>query len=187
MPKQSANPAVKVEQWDIERVLPYAGNAKIHPDLQVQQLAASMQQFGFVNPVLVDAKGVLVAGHGRLLAAQSLGLKKVPVIKLGHLTEAQARALRIADNTIASSGTSWNTDLLESELAQLRAVDFDLEPLGLDNIDLQELEDQVSTPTAPRTNRTKTTIFLSVRNEDVAKARKTIVAALDKAKVAHNL
>jgi hypothetical protein len=184
--KPSANPAVKVEQWEIDRVLPYAANAKIHPDLQVQQLAASMQQFGFVNPLLVDAKGVLVAGHGRLLAAQSLGLKKVPVIKLGHLSEAQAKALRIADNTIASSGTSWNTDLLESELAQLRAVDFDLEPLGLDNIQLPEIEEQVTAP-APRTNRTKTTIFVSISNELVTKARKTIVAALDKAKIPHNL
>lgn len=186
MPKQSANPAVKVEQWDIGRVLPYAGNAKIHPDLQVQQLAASMQQFGFVNPVLVDAKGVLVAGHGRLLAAQSLGLKKVPVIKLGHLSEDQAKALRLADNSIPQGGR-WNPDLLEAELAHLTAIKFDLEPLGLDNIDLQEIEEQVTSPVAPRANRTKTTIFLSVRNEDVAKARKTVVAALDKAKVAHNL
>jgi ParB-like chromosome segregation protein Spo0J len=186
MAKASVNPTIKVEQWEIGRVLPYAGNAKIHPDLQVAQLAASMQQFGFVNPVLVDAKGVLVAGHGRLLAAQSLGMKKVPVIKLGHLSEDQAKALRLADNSIPQGGR-WNPDLLEAELAHLTSIKFDLEPLGLDNIDLQEIEDQVTTPAAPRTNRTKTTIFLSVRNEDVSKARKVVVAALDKAKIPHNL
>jgi hypothetical protein len=184
--KPNANPAVKVEQWDIGRVSPYAGNAKIHPELQIKQLMESLVQFGFVNPVLVDAKGVLVAGHGRLMAAQSLGMKKVPVIKLGHLSEAQAKALRIADNTIASSGTSWNMDLLESELAHLRSVDFDLEPLGLDNIELPEIEEQV-TPAPPRTNRTKTTIFVSINNELVTKARKAIIVALDKAKIPHNL
>lgn len=187
MAKRSASPTVKVEQWDIERVLPYAGNAKVHPDLQVQQLAASMKEFGFVNPVLVDAAGVLVAGHGRLLAAQLLGLTKVPVIRLGHLSEAQAKALRIADNSIATSGTSWNEDLLEAELATLRAANFDLEPLGLDNIELPEIEEQLPSQSAPRANRTKTTIFVSISNEHVVKARKAIIAALDKAKIQHNL
>jgi len=185
MPK-SANPTVKVEQWDIDRVLPYAGNAKIHPDLQVGQLAASIKQFGFVNPVLVDAKGVLVAGHGRLLAAQQLEMEKIPVIKLGHLTEDQAKALRLADNSLPQGGR-WNPDMLEAELAHLSAIKFDLEPLGLDNIELSDIEEQITSPSVPRANRTKTTIFLSVRNEDVAKARKVITAALDKAKVAHNL
>jgi hypothetical protein len=184
--KPSANSAIKVEQWEIGRVLPYAGNAKIHPDLQVSQLAASMQQFGFVNPVLVDAKNVLVAGHGRLLAAQSLGMKKIPVIKLGHLSEDEAKALRLADNSLPQGGR-WNPDLLEAELAHLSAIKFDLEPLGLDNIQLPDIEEQLTTPAAPRANRTKTTIFLSVRNEDVAKARKAVTAALDKAKISHNL
>jgi hypothetical protein len=185
MAKTSANPAVKVEQWEIGRVLPYARNAKLHPELQVAQIAASMQQFGFVNPVLVDAKGVLVAGHGRLLAAQHLGLQRIPVIKLGHLSEDQAKALRLADNSLPQGGR-WNPDLLEAELAHLTAIKFDLEPLGLDNIELPDIEEQLTQP-APRANRTKTTIFLSVRNEDVAKARKTITAALDKARITHNL
>lgn len=186
MAKTSANPVVKVEQWDIARVLPYARNAKLHPELQVAQIAASMQQFGFVNPVLVDAKGVLVAGHGRLLAAQSLGLQKIPVIKLGHLSEDQAKALRLADNSLPQGGR-WNPDLLEAELAHLTAIKFDLEPLGLDNIELPDVEEQLTSPSAPRTNRTKTTIFLSVRNEDVGRARKVVIAALDKAKITHNL
>jgi ParB-like chromosome segregation protein Spo0J len=185
MPKQSANPTVKVEQWDIDRVLPYAANAKIHPDLQVQQLAASMQQFGFVNPVLVDAKGVLVAGHGRLLAAQSLGMERIPVIRLGHLSEDQVKALRLADNSLPQGGR-WNPDLLEAELAHLSAIKFDLEPLGLDSIELPDVEEQLTTP-PPRANRSKTTIFLSISNEQVVKARKVVAAALDKAKIGHNL
>lgn len=184
MPKQTA-PAVKVEQWDISRVLPYAANAKIHPETQVAQIAASMRQFGFVNPVLVDAKGVMVAGHGRLLAAQTLGMKRVPVIKLGHLNDAQAKALRIADNSIPQS-SSWNIDMLESELAALRAVDFDLEPLGLDHIELPELAEEIS-PAPPRANRSKTTLFIAIKNDEVAKARKVISAALDKARIGHNL
>lgn len=185
MAKTSVNPSVKVEQWDIARVLPYAGNAKIHPDLQVSQLAASMRQFGFVNPVLVDAKGVLVAGHGRLLAAQSLGMGKIPVIKLGHLSDDQAKALRLADNSLPQGGR-WNPDLLEAELAHLTAIKFDLEPLGLDNIELPEIEETLTQP-APRANRSKTTIFLSISNDQVVKARKVVAAALDKAKIPHNL
>lgn len=184
MPKQTA-PAVKVEMWDISRVLPYAANAKVHPKQQVEQIAASMRQFGFVNPVLVDAKGTLVAGHGRILAAELLGTKRVPVIKLSHLTEVQAKALRIADNSIPQSG-SWNADMLEAELASLRAVDFDLEPLGLDHIELPEIGEDIS-PAPARSPRNKTTIFLSVKNEDVAKARKAVTTALDKARIGHNL
>lgn len=177
--------AVKVEMWAIGKVLPYAANAKVHPEPQVDQIVASITKFGFVNPVLVDAKGVVVAGHGRLMAASKMGLKKVPVIRLGHLTEADAKALRIADNSIAEAGTSWDPDLLEAELSSLKALKFDLEPLGLHNIELPDLDEPVVTP--PRANRSKTTIFLSVRNADAEKARKAVVAALDKAGIVHNL
>lgn len=183
MPK-NANPTIKVEHWDIARLAPYPANAKIHPESQVAQIKASMAQFGFVNPILVDAKGEVIAGHGRLTAAQQMGIGKVPVIKLGHLSEAQAKALRIADNSIPQAG-QWNVDMLEAELASLRAIDFDLEPLGLTQIELPEVEEVVVPP--PRANRTKTTIFVSVPNASVAKARKAISAALDKANIAHNL
>lgn len=184
-PKPAAN-GMQVEEWPIGRVTPYAANAKMHPDLQVGKIAASIAQFGFVNPILVDAKGVVIAGHGRIAAAIKSGLKKVPVIKLSHLTEDQAKALRIADNSIAEAGTSWDPDMLEAELASLRAVKFDLEPLGLDTIELPELDDVV-TPAPPRANRSKTTIFVSIKNSDAEKARKAIAIALDKAKIPHNL
>lgn len=185
----SAKPAangMKVEEWSIGRVTPYAANAKRHPPAQVLKIIASINQFGFVNPILVDRGGVVVAGHGRLAAAMEMGLKKVPVIKLGDLSEDQAKALRIADNSIAESGTSWDPDMLEAELASLRAVKFDMEPLGLDAIELPELE-EIPTAPPPKSTRNKTTIFLSVKNADAEKARKTVAAALDRARIPHNL
>jgi ParB-like chromosome segregation protein Spo0J len=187
MPSAKPNAdAMKIEEWTIARVKPYAANAKMHPPAQVLKIVASINKFGFVNPILVDHGGVVVAGHGRLQAALEMGLKKVPVIKLGHLTEDEAKALRIADNSIAESGTSWDADMLEAELAALKAVKFDLEPLGLDSIELPDLEVD-PTPPPPRANRSKTTIFLSVKNADAEKARKTVAAALTKARIEHNL
>jgi len=171
--------------WPIKKVLPYAGNAKEHPDLQIDQIASSIQQFGFVNPVLVDANGILIAGHGRILSAQKLGLKKIPVIQLGYLSEAQAKALRLADNVIPSKGT-WNPGLVELELASLKSLNFDLQPLGLDNIEFPELDEEII-QSAPKANRSKTTIFVSILNQDVERARKVIIAALNKAHLAHNL
>lgn len=169
---------------DREELVPYPSNPKSHPEGQIAQIMASIQQFGFINPILIDAKGVVIAGHGRMEAAARLGLKKVRVIRVDHLTEDQARALRVADNAIPEGG-SWNPDLLEAELGLLRNVKFDIVSLGLEDIKLPEIEEPVVVP--PKANRSKTTIFVSVRNEDVVKARKTIVAALDKAKVGHNL
>lgn len=185
MPRKPADTGIKVEMVPINDLLPYSKNAKVHPDPQVDQIAASIKAFGFVSPVLVDGDGVIIAGHGRASAAIKLGMAMVPTIRLGHLSPDQVIALRIADNSIAESGTSWDADLLEAELASLRAVKFDLEPLGLDNIELPELDDEVKPP--PRANRSKTTIFVSIANPQVEKARKTIIAALDKAKISHSL
>jgi hypothetical protein len=177
--------ALAIEMWPIKKVLPYANNARQHSDIQVAQLSNSMKKFGFVNPVLVDANGVLIAGHGRILAAQTVGLKKVPVIQLGYLTEVETKALRLADNAIPSRGT-WNPELVEIELASLKALNFDLAPLGLDSIEFPELDEDIVQP-PPRAQRSKTTIFVSVLNADVERARKVITSALDKAKISHNL
>jgi ParB-like chromosome segregation protein Spo0J len=89
---------LQVESIPIDRVLPYVANARTHPDEQVAQIAASIAEFGFNVPVLLDDAGVLIAGHGRVLTAKQLGLDAVPAIRLSHLTETQARAYRIADN-----------------------------------------------------------------------------------------
>jgi len=182
---KSADGALHVEEWPIARVMPYASNAKRHPEMQVNQIMASIRQFGFTNPILVDTKGVVIAGHGRIAAAINLGLKKVPIIKLAHLSEDQAKALRIADNSIAQAGTSWDPDMLEAELASLRAVKFDLEPIGLDSIELPDLDETPVVP-PPKPNRNKTTIFVSVKNAEAERARKIIAAALTKAKIEHN-
>lgn len=169
----------------VEHITPYVNNAKVHPEVQVDRIKASIRQFGFVTPILLDASGTIVAGHGRLLAAQQLEMEYVPVIKLGHLTADQAKALRIADNSIAQSGSSWDVGMLEAELSSLRDVKFELEPLGLESIELPELDE---TPVEKKKiNRSKTTIFLSVPNAQADKASKLCAAALDKAKIPHNL
>lgn len=184
-PKKRADTILKMESMATKSIAPYANNAKVHPEPQVAQIVASIQKFGFIAPILINANNVIIAGHGRLAAAKELGMAKVPVIRLGHLTDDEARALRIADNSIAESGTRWDVDLLEAELDALRAVKFDLVPLGLDNIQLPEIEE--IQPVPPKPHRNKTTLFISIRNEEVGKARKTIVAALDKARIPHNL
>ncbi len=127
-----------VEHWSLQRLIPYARNARTHDEGQVSQIAGSIAEFGFVNPILVGDDNVIIAGHGRLLAAQQLGLEKVPVIVLGHLTEAQRRALVIADNKIAENA-GWNEELLQLELAELRDLDFDLELIGFSDEELDAL------------------------------------------------
>jgi DNA modification methylase len=118
--------------------LPYAANARTHPDEQVAQIAGSIAEFGFNVPCLVDERGVLVAGHGRLLAAQRLGLSQVPVIRLDHLSDAQARAYRIADNQIALN-SGWDDALLSAEVARLKEDGVDLELLGFPEDELDRL------------------------------------------------
>jgi DNA modification methylase len=122
----------------VASLIPYAANARTHSEAQVAQIAGSIAEFGFVNPVLVDAAGVLVAGHGRVLAAKRLGLPSVPAIRLAHLTEAQARALRLADNQIALN-SGWDEALLAAELARIREDGFDLALLGFDPAALDAL------------------------------------------------
>ena len=94
-----------LETIQIDALIPYARNSRTHSDAQVAQIAASIKEFGFTNPVLIDAGGGIIAGHGRVLAARKLGLSEVPCIRLEHLTDAQKRAYVIADNRLASSGS----------------------------------------------------------------------------------
>jgi DNA modification methylase len=132
-------PEIAVVPVPLASLFPYAANARTHSEAQVAQIAASIAEFGFVNPVLVDAAGVLVAGHGRVLAAKRLGLASVPAIRLAHLTEAQARALRLADNQIALN-SGWNEALLAAELARIRDEGVvDLDVLGFSGLELDQL------------------------------------------------
>ena len=130
--------ADKIEQWPIAKLLPYARNARTHSDEQVAQIAASIAEFGFTNPILAGSDGVIVAGHGRLAAAHKLGLKQVPVVVLEHLSSTQRRALVIADNRIAENA-GWDDAMLRVELAALQDDDFDLSITGFDADALAEL------------------------------------------------
>jgi DNA modification methylase len=130
--------SLQVESIPLDRVLPYAANARTHPDEQIAQIAASIAEFGFNVPVLLDDAGVLIAGHGRVLAAKRLGLDAVPAIRLGHLSEAQARAYRLADNQIALN-SGWDEALLAVELRALRTDAVDLGVLGFDQETLDRL------------------------------------------------
>ena len=131
-------PSLQVESIPLDRVLPYAANARTHPDEQIAQIAASIAEFGFNVPVLLDDAGVLIAGHGRVLAARRLGLDAVPAIRLGHLSEAQVRAYRLADNQIALN-SGWDESLLAAELRALRTDAVDLGVLGFDQGTLDRL------------------------------------------------
>lgn len=130
--------ADKIEQWPTAKLVPYARNARTHSDAQVAQIAASIAEFGFTNPILAGSDGVIVAGHGRLAAAQKLGLDVVPVVVLDHLTPTQRRALVIADNRIAENA-GWDEELLRVELEGLQDEGFDLDLTGFDADALAEL------------------------------------------------
>jgi len=130
--------ADKIEQWPTAKLVPYARNARTHSEAQVAQIAASIAEFGFTNPILAGSDGVIVAGHGRLAAAQKLGLEVVPVVVLDHLSPTQRRALVIADNRIAENA-SWDDAMLRVELGALADDDFDVALTGFDADALAEL------------------------------------------------
>lgn len=127
-----------IEDFPIQDLVPYEKNARTHSPDQVDQIAASISEFGFTNPVLIDEKNMIVAGHGRLEAAKKLGLKTVPAFVLQGLTETQIRAYVLADNRIALNA-GWDENMLALELADLQDVDFDLELLGFSDSELDRL------------------------------------------------
>ena len=120
----------------VDKLIPYARNSRTHSDEQVAQIAASIKEFGFLNPVIVDGSSGIIAGHGRIMAAQKLGIETVPVIEASHLTDAQRKAYIIADNKLALNA-GWDDDLLRIELDELDELGFDLELTGftLDEIE----------------------------------------------------
>ena len=129
---------LQIEHRSLDRLIPYARNARTHSDEQVAQIAGSLAEFGFTNPCLIDEQGVLIAGHGRVLAARRLGLDTVPVIVLSHLSDAQKKAFRIADNKLALNA-GWNDELLRLEMEELQALDFDLDLTGFGGEELETL------------------------------------------------
>lgn len=131
----------------INDLKPYAHNPKTHPAEQIEKIARSIEEFSFLVPILIDADNSIIAGHGRLMAARKLGLIEVPTIQVKHLTEAQIRAYRIADNRLTES--AWDIELLESEIAILQDTNFDIDLTGFDDIELGELFPDVSAEEPP--------------------------------------
>jgi len=132
------DPAANVEYWAIERLVPYAKNSRTHSDAQVAQIAASIKEWGFTNPVLVDEHGGIIAGHGRVQAARKLCLETIPVVVARGWSEAQKRAYVIADNKLALNA-GWDDALLSLELGELGGIGFDLELTGFSEGELEEL------------------------------------------------
>ena len=132
--------AQKIELWNLARLKPYEKNAREHSQEQVGQIAASIVEFGFLNPILVDSNDGIVAGHGRLSAAKELALEVVPVVVLDHLTENQKKAYILVDNKLAENAT-WNEDLLAEEIIKLNLQDFDLNILGWSDEELKALQE----------------------------------------------
>jgi ParB-like chromosome segregation protein Spo0J len=128
---------MKIEQKSIDLLIPYAKNARIHNEAQIAQIAGSIKEFGFNNPVLIDKDNGIIAGHGRVLAARKLGLKEVPTIQLDHLSETQRRAFILADNRIAMN-SHWDEEILSLELSDLKDA-LDLTDLGFEVPELDKL------------------------------------------------
>ena len=176
---------LKIEQWPVERLVPYARNARTHSDAQVAQVAASIARFGFVNPILVGPDRVIIAGHARLLAARKLEMSEVPVIVLEHLSEAQRRALVIADNRLALNA-GWDEEMLALELATLRDEDFSLDVLGFDDEELSRLlaaqdaaeglTDEDSVPEVPETPASQTTDLWNLGDHKLLVGDATVAA-----------
>jgi len=141
----AAEPIVKlhrmakdIQMWLVDKLIPWARNPRTHSDAQVAQIAASIAEFGFNNPILVDSRAGIIAGHGRLSAARKLGLTEVPVIVLDHLTEAQKRAYVIADNKLAENA-GWDDEMLRVEIEALQDDKFEVGLLGFEDVELAQL------------------------------------------------
>jgi hypothetical protein len=137
-PKMAKNKASTAALWPVEKLVPYANNPRTHSDAQIVQIAASIEEYGFTNPILVDTEAGILAGHGRLRAAQKLGLAKVPVLVLDHLSETQKRAYILADNKLAENA-GWDEELLAAELEALKLEEYDLALTGFSEKELEEL------------------------------------------------
>jgi DNA modification methylase len=129
---------MKIEQLPTADLIPYARNTRTHSEAQVAQIAGSIREFGFTNPILIDGENGIIAGHGRVMAASKLGLASVPCIRLAHLTDTQRRAYIIADNKLALNA-GWDEEMLALELGELKDEDFDLSLIGFDDSELGDL------------------------------------------------
>jgi DNA modification methylase len=142
---------LQVVTWPVEKLIPYARNARTHSAEQVAQVAASIAEFGWTNPILAGENGIVIAGHARLLAARKLGMTEVPVIVLDHLTESQRRALVLADNRLALNA-GWDEEMLRVEMAALDEDGFNLELVGFTDDEIEDLLREPEEATAGNTD-----------------------------------
>ncbi len=130
--------SLKIEYRSLESLVPYARNPRTHSEEQIEQIASSIREFGFTNPILIDSNQGIIAGHGRLAAAKKLDLKKIPCIDLSRLTEEQKRAYVIADNKLALN-SGWNEEFLRVELTELKELGANLQVIGFDAMELADI------------------------------------------------
>lgn len=149
----------------VASLVPYARNSRTHSPQQVDKIAASIREFGFLNPIIVDAENGIIAGHGRVMAAQKLGLADLPVIEASHLTEAQRRAYVIADNRLALDA-GWDNDLLKVELQDLDSQGFDLSLTGFETGELTSLFEPEAEDELPEQQDLKATFEVAVECND---------------------
>jgi len=147
MEKMSKLPPYQLKKTD--DLIPYVNNSRTHSEPQVNQIASSIKEFGFTNPVLIDEDGGVIAGHGRLMAARKLGIDEVPTITLLGLTEAQKKAYVIADNKLALNA-GWDESVLSLEIMSLSEMDFDLDLLGFDVNELARIVDEIEEDLDPK-------------------------------------
>jgi hypothetical protein len=153
---------LKITYKKTTQLIPYAKNARTHSEAQIGQIAASIKEFGFTQPVLLDGANGIIAGHGRVLAALKLDLDQVPTIELEHLSPTQKQAYIIADNKLALN-SSWDDQLLALEVEELKAVDFDLSLIGFHSFELPDLDgDQPETEDAPEDDELNFTIQYNI-------------------------
>jgi site-specific DNA-methyltransferase (adenine-specific) len=178
----------KIETRSVADLIPYAANSRTHSDAQVAQIAASIKEFGWTNPILIDDDNTIIAGHGRLLAARKLGMEEVPAIILDHLTKAQQRALVIADNQLALNA-GWDMDMLKAEIEDLNLENFDINLLGFDEKFLDGLlepeptaglTDEDAVPEVPETPKTVLGDVWVLGNHRLMCGDSTSVDALEK-------
>jgi len=179
---------MKIQEIEIEKLIPYARNSRTHSDDQVAQIAASIKEFGWTNPILVDGEAGIIAGHGRLAAARKLGLKKIPVIELSHLSPTQKKALIIADNKLALNA-GWDNEMLALEFEELELDGFDLALTGFgeDEIDAlkpeqvtEGLTDEDAVPDVPEEPKTKPGDIYQLGNHRLMCGDSTSIDAVDK-------
>lgn len=178
----------KIETRLVADLIPYAANSRTHSDAQVAQIAASIKEFGWTNPILVSGDDTIIAGHGRLLAARKLALVEVPVIALDHLSKSQQRALVIADNQLALNA-GWDMDMLKAEIEDLQLDDFDIDLLGFDDKFLDGLlepeptaglTDEDAVPEVPETPKTVLGDVWVLGNHRLMCGDSTSIDAVDK-------